>query len=97
VKVNKTPQIPGAQRDVLRELQDHATLLNFLTDGRIAGTNNASTAAPTGGSYAQGDFVKNSAPSEAGAAGSKYVVLGFVCVSGGTPGTWVNVRALTGN
>lgn len=39
------------------------------------------TAAPTGGSHAQGEIVFNSAPS----AGGK---VGWVCTTGGTPGTW---------
>lgn len=95
--VNKNPRIPAADRDVYRELQEHAALINLLTDGRITGTNNASTAAPTGGTYAQGDFVKNSAPNELGSAGSKYVIDGWTCVVGGTPGTFVERRSLTGN
>lgn len=80
-----------------QELVQHATLLNLLTDGRLSGTNNATTAAPTSGTYAQGDFVRNSAPTELGSAGSKYVVLGWLNVAGGTPGTFLPCRALTGN
>lgn len=95
--VNKNPRIPAADRDVYRELQEHAALINLLTDGRITGTNNASTAAPTGGTYAQGDFVRNSAPSELGSAGSKYLIFGWSCSVGGTPGTWLSCRFLTGN
>lgn len=94
---NKNPRIPGGNPDLYRELQEHAALINLMTDGRITGTNNASTAAPTGGTYAQGDFVRNSAPSEAGVAGSAYVVLGWVCTVGGTPGTFLQCRVLTGN
>lgn len=96
MKVNKVPRI---SRDPVlqRELEEHATLINLMTDGRLAGTNNATTAAPTGGTHAQGDYVKNSAPSELGSVGSKYVIKGWICVSGGTPGTFVQDRALTGN
>lgn len=79
------------------ELVQHATLLNLLTDGRLAGTNNAVPSVPTSGTYAAGDFVRNSAPSELGAAGSKYVVAGWLCIVGGTPGTLVECRFLTGN
>ncbi len=96
MRVNKQPRIPS-DRNLERELSEHATLINMMTDGRIAGTNNASTAAPTGGEYAQGDFVRNSAPTELGTGGSKYVILGWVCVAAGTPGTWVQARAATGN
>jgi hypothetical protein len=39
------------------------------------------TAAPTSGTWAQGDIVWNTAPGAAGAPG-------WVCVTGGTPGTW---------
>lgn len=95
--VNKNPRIPPGDRDVYRELSEHAALINLMTDGRLAGTNNASTAAPTAGTHARGDFVRNSEPAEAGAASSMYVVLGWVCVSGGTPGTWKQCRVLTGN
>lgn len=55
------------------------------------------TAAPTSGHWAAGQRVRNSAPSEAGSAGSKYVILEWVCVTAGEPGTWLEVRALTGN
>ena len=42
-----------------------------------------STVAPTTGTYAQGDFVVNSLP--VATSGT----LGWVCVTAGTPGTWV--------
>lgn len=74
-----------------------ANLLNASCTGRVAGVPNATTAAPTTGSYFQGDFVKNSTPSEAGAGGSKYVITGWICVTSGTPGTWKECRCLTGN
>jgi hypothetical protein len=57
----------------------------------------AATSVPTTGTWSTGDFVKNSAPAEAGAPGSKYIVHGWQCVSGGTPGTWVQCRFLTGS
>lgn len=96
MKLNKTPRISG-DPTLQRELSEHANLVNLLTDGRLSGTNNATTAAPTGGDYAQGDFVRNSQPTELGAVSSKYVVYGFLCVAGGSPGTWVECRFLTGN
>lgn len=55
------------------------------------------TSAPTSGTWSQGDKCKNTAPSESGSAGSKYVVTGWVCTVSGTPGTWVQMRNLTGN
>jgi hypothetical protein len=96
VKVNSQPRV-GIRDPLLQdELREHALLINLMTDGRIAGTNNATTAAPTSGSYAPGDFVKNSAPAEAGSAGSKYVTLGWVCTDD-DPLTFLPCRALTGN
>ena len=55
------------------------------------------TAAPTTGTWAQGDTCRNTSPSEAGAVGSKYVVIGWVCTASGSPGTWLAMRVLTGN
>lgn len=53
--------------------------------------------APTTGTWVQGDRVTMVYPVEAGSAGSKYVVTGWVCTVGGTPGTWLAQRMLTGN
>lgn len=96
MKANVQPRIKGDPA-LSRELREHAVLLNLMTDGRLAGTNNAYTAAPTTGTHAWGDFLRNSEPTEAGAGGSMYVVLGWVCTVGGTPGTWLECRVLTGN
>lgn len=73
--------------------------VNKLAEGVLDGTHNAHTAAPTGTSqsYAVGDFIRNSSPSELGSVGSKYVLLGWVCVTSGAPGTWRECRVLTGN
>jgi hypothetical protein len=96
MKVSTQPR--GASDPALKqELVQHATLLNLMTDGRLAGTNNAVPAVPTSGTFATGDFIRNSAPTELGAPGSKYVILGWVCVAGGTPGTILQCRVLTGN
>lgn len=97
MKLNQTPRLAVKDSALDRELREHATLVNLMTDGRLAGVNNASTAAPTTGAYARGDFVQNSQPSELGTAGSKYVIYGWLCVTAGTPGTWVQCRFLTGN
>lgn len=74
------------------------TKVNGLASGSFADSaDNAATAAPTTGAWAVGDFVRNSAPAEAGSASSMYVVIGWVCTVAGTPGTWVPCRFLTGN
>lgn len=94
---NTNPHLPGGSVQLHNELRGHATLINLLANGRLAGTNNATTAAPTTGPHARGDFIRNSEPSEAGVAGSMYVTIGWVCSVGGTPGTWLPCRFLTGN
>lgn len=95
IKLNTTPRV--TDRDVLRELKEHAQTVNLLCEGRITGTYNAQTAVPAAGAYAQGDIVKNLEPTELGTPGSKYVIHGWQCVVGGEPGTWVEMRYLTGN
>ena len=54
------------------------------------------TSAPTTGLWNQGDFVWNTTPAELGSASSKYVIIGWSCVTGGEPGTWKEARTLTG-
>jgi hypothetical protein len=84
-------------RSVFAEiLRDIEIKVNGLADGRITATHNAQTAAPTTGAHAVGDFVRNSAPVVAGAPGSQYVILGWLCTVSGEPGTWVQCRTLTG-
>lgn len=101
MRLQDNPYIPsewaGAQRQLDRLYRDTATQLNQLSEGYIQATTNANTAAPTTGSWNSGDFVRNSAPSELGAPGSKYVIHGFICTVSGTPGTWLQCRYLTGN
>jgi hypothetical protein len=55
------------------------------------------TAAPSGGYHRQGDYCHNTAPVEAGTTGSKYIIKGWICVTSGTSGTWLQERILTGN
>ena len=71
--------------------------INGISEGSITATYNAAAAAPTTGTWLKGDYIRNSAPAEAGAASSKYVILGWVCSVSGTPGTWLQCRTLTGN
>lgn len=97
MKLNVTPRIPKADPALIRELKDHAQQVNALSEGRMVGTYNALTAAPAAGQFNQGDFVRNLTPTELGSPGSKYVVHGWQCVVGGTPGTFVPMRFLTGN
>lgn len=96
MKLNQTPRL-NADTGLIRELREHAQQVNALSEGRMSARYTAAAAAPTTGQHAQGDFVHNSAPTELGTAGSKYLVHGWQCVVGGTPGTWVSCRFLTGN
>ena len=81
-------------KDIFRT---YAQRLNAMTDGQISAVDNAVSSAPTTGMYARGDFLRNSAPTELGTAGSKYVITGFLCTVAGSPGTFVQLRSLTGN
>lgn len=87
------PQYRVRLYDLLRQI---AVQVNNLSDGVINARYTA-TAAPTTGSHSVGDQVLNSAPAEAGTAGSKYVIYGWQCTVAGTPGTWLQMRYLTGN
>ena len=98
--LNEMPQIGDGQMQRVRitELfRDVARKVNLLARGSFSALDNTGTAAPTTGTWAQGDFVANSNPTELGAGGSKYVIEGYLCVAGGAPGTWVQKRFLTGN
>jgi len=95
IKLNTVPRV--TDRDTARELKEHAQTVNLLCEGRLSGTYNAQSAAPTTGRHAQGDMVKNLAPVEVGTAPNKYVIHGWQCITGGEPGTWVQMRFLTGN
>ena len=95
MRLNTTPRLPSDPL-LQREMREHATLVNMISEGRLSGTVNAQTSAPSG-LFAQGDFVKNSTPTELGSSPNKYVVLGWVCTVSGDPATFVPVRALTGN
>lgn len=54
------------------------------------------TSPPSSGTYAVDDIVYNINPTVQGTSGSQYVVLGWICISAGTPGTWVPMQVLTG-
>ena len=103
MKVSLDPRLP--QNDSLPELKRRLTehfrtigaQVNALSEGAVQASYNAQAAEPATGTYARGDFVRNLTPSELGAAGSKYVITGFLCIVAGSPGTFVQCRSLTGN
>ncbi len=101
MRLEENPLLPtesGALTFTLSRLfRSIAQKVNGLADGRLVARDLTSTAAPTTGMYAKGDIVWNSNPSELGAAASKYVVIGWINITAGTPGTFVALRCLTGN
>lgn len=97
MKLPSNPQIRTVQPELLRLLRDITNQLNAITEGNAHAHHASLTAAPTTGTWNIGDEVKNSAPTEAGVASSKYVITGWICTASGTPGTWLEKRALTGN
>ena len=96
MKLNVTPRV-NVDAETARWFREIARQVNGLSEGSIAVIYNAATAAPTTGTWAKGDQIRNSAPAEAGSASSKYVVTGWICTVAGTPGTWLPMRTLTGN
>jgi hypothetical protein len=82
--------------ELMRIVED---AVNKLSEGRIYQHYNASSAAPTGDTvaYQLGDKVWNISPTPSGSPGSEYCVIGWLCVASGTPGTWREMRVLTGN
>lgn len=96
MKINVTPKTnESAQETQWRK--SIAAQVNGLSEGRLSASYGALTAAPTQGTWMVGDVVRNSAPSELGTATAKYVITGWICSVSGTPGTWLQMRTLTGN
>ena len=86
----------GLMTEIMRQIED---AINRLSEGRIYQHHNATTAAPTGDTvaYQLGDVIRNTTPTELGSSPNKYIIWGFVCVASGNPGTWREMRVLTGN
>lgn len=96
MRISTTPR-RNVDAETAQWMREVATQINALSEGRAVALYQSASSAPTTGTYAQGDFVANNTPTEQGTAGSKYVIDGWKCVVGGTPGTWVQCRYLTGN
>jgi hypothetical protein len=86
---------PALMREIVRIIED---VVNRAYEGRIY-QRFTSTAAPTSAqmSWQVGDEVWNSNPTELGSAGSMYIIRGWKCIGAGAPGTWREMRVLTGN
>jgi len=82
--------------ELMRHVED---AINRLSEGRIYQHYNAAASAPTGTTvaYQVGDKVWNTTPTELGTAGNRYMIVGWMCVAAGSPGTWREMRVLTGN
>ena len=91
-KLNTSPRVALSDPLLQRELRDHASQVNQVSEGRISAVYNAAPAAPTTGQWAQGDFVRNSAPTEMGTAPNRYVIFGWLHTGAG----FVECRFLTG-
>jgi hypothetical protein len=96
MRLNVMP-LQNVDAETTKWYRNIAQQVNGLAEGSISALHQAITAAPTTGTWMQGDYVTNSAPAEVGSASSKYVILGWVCTVAGTPGTWLETRSLTGN
>jgi hypothetical protein len=83
--------------DIIRAI---CNTVNPLAESRLSARYNAQASVPTTSSYAKGDFVPDSnctvSASVVAGLGSSYMRLGWVCVASGTPGTFQEVRVLTG-
>jgi hypothetical protein len=88
----KPPPV-NVPQEVAQWMREAMAQVNALSECQMAATYGAMTAAPTGGTWAEGDFVPNKTPSELGSGGSKYVITGWQYVGG----VWLQRRALTGN
>lgn len=100
MRLTESPVV-GDAATLSQRLREHAQKVNQIANGTAAGFDGALTAPPTSGSWAVGDFVRNSAPVEAGAATTKYVVLGWIRLTNGSNNVlntdWFQLRCLTGN
>ena len=103
MRINESPQVPRIKTGLMEWVDEWlrafsanwlriAQQVNGVSEGRIAPWHTAHTAHPVAGKYDQGDFVRNSAPAVAGVVPCDYIVMGWVCVEGGTPGEWEEVR-----
>lgn len=52
---------------------------------------------PLSGNYKLGDKIINENPKENGDVGNKYIIDSWVCTVAGEPGTWTELRMMTGN
>ncbi|MDR3005268.1 MAG: hypothetical protein LBV14_13675 [Acidovorax sp.] len=88
--------LPSLIKSLAQLLPRIAVQVNNVSEGRLEGSHNAQEAPPAMGLYQAGDYIRNSAPRVLGAAGVQYVVKGWICITSGEPGEWVEDRGVTG-
>lgn len=97
MRLIEEPRLPVEPARLLQQLTDRmrdmVRQVNALSEGKQVANHAAMTSAPSGGTWAVGDFILNSNPVEAGSTGSKYIVHGWRYLATG----WVQCRYLTGN
>jgi hypothetical protein len=86
-----------AARAAFVDSQGRLTVEAMRALSLLAAQTPSGSAPPTTGRWSQNDYYRNNAQTELGSVGQKYVIKGWICVAGGTPGTWVQDRASTGN
>lgn len=78
------------------------TQVDSISEGRIVGRYQAQASVPTGTavSYTKGDIVWDSNPTVTGSVApgiaASYVRIGWICTVDGSPGTFQEMRVLTG-
>lgn len=93
-KINNDLQLQPDFTPLIQRLQqswrDMVNQLNNLSAGVVsASLNTVTNTAPTSGTNNQGDFARNSTPS------GTNPILGWLCITAGSPGTWVPIYAGT--
>jgi hypothetical protein len=94
VKLNTTPRASIKDPDLQRELREHASQVNQLSEGRMSAKYSALDAPPSTGAYEVGDYVPNKTTAIVGTAPNRYIVNGWRCVVAGEPATFVECKEL---
>lgn len=99
-KLASAVKLPETYRksDLFKILTEIDSQVNGLSEGRVSSNYNAQTAIPTSSvvPYSKGDRIWKSNVTVQGTVGAQYVTVGWICTASGTPGTWVEMRTLTG-
>ena len=105
MRLDPLANIPSEPDAMARKVSDlirrSNQAVNSLVEGRAAALYAAQASYPTSGTWAVGDYVHNSAPTELGGGGSKYIVYGWKRLTSGSGNVlntdWFQDRRLTGN